>query len=932
MPREQNLFQIFKINSTEIVQNNLDIKELTFKEAASKNAFVSAGDNIAFDQIRKLRGDFRSPKDFFKYIQGIRKDIKQAKTDGDMDKVKILIAKLNNELFVKDIVSVENTKKSDYRKVAKAGFYLNGIHFVRFSASAGQIRHNTVLFVNEEIKDKLYKILMCGLDERVKEINIAKLSAYFSLSTSSVLWITTPRVCVIKDFNTLLKGEKIDWITSTKDGKKSIEERSVDLELNSCDGQGLVDPGMAMKWSKEMGLDYVASSYVVRSIFVKGLVVPFDFREYAHEHGIEKIKDKWGTEYNVDEIDALISESQFKMHKYYKSWEDYMSYINKNDIKWGVARYNKKSDPEYSLTNYQYIQIMNIDEDDLRELIKPTVEWINKICSGDQLYALLYCMGGYGCDEEVDYNDVYSRAQNNAMKAVVKNNDFLKDSYVQSKIYKNIVECINRAKLGKIWMRGNYQFMISDPIAQCRSALGLSPDGEVPRDCVYSRFWLDREWKDKELVLLRSPCLDKHEANKCKVYDSEECEKWFKWIKSGIIYSIYDTSTLRASDSDFDGDICASYNDPIFIKGSMKDFTNPISYDKEQVKGKKICHKNFVETDIRGFGTKVGTYSNYSTIIEAMLPLFQGENQQRQRDELIQRKQLLREIIGQEIDRIKGVDAQGPDRDLWLKFQKVDEDDDDIAKSEKYYHNSLVINKKPYFFRYLYPELNEAYKKYENRYNLEAKFMFNMKMKPLLAKKDKTEEEKTFVKRYYKFAPLLNTNCIMNILCRQIEGTDFDIKFDKSGSVSMLPWIEGYNCDSKILDEFKSFYRRWNNKQVISYVASLYDYDEDADDETLDNMRLKMLDSVTESIREKISEMDLSPMEILTYVKELSKKYNKFNWSFAWDILGNDVLLCIDENKTYIPVDVESPEFGKEYLGNYYDLWKVVKEDKDGLD
>ena len=125
-------------------------------------------------------------------------------------------------------------------------------------------------------------------------------------------------------------------------------------------------------------------------------------------------------------------------------------------------------------------------------------------------------------------------------------------------------------------------------------------------------------------------------------------------------------------------------------------------YDKQPVASHKICHRNFVETDIRGFGTKVGTYSNYSTIIEAMLPLFQKPEQFRQRDELLTRKKLLREINGQEIDRIKGVEAKGPDKDTWLRYWQIDPDDDDATKAEKYYHNSLVISKKPYFFRYLY--------------------------------------------------------------------------------------------------------------------------------------------------------------------------------------------------------------------------------------
>lgn len=89
------------------------------------------------------------------------------------------MAKILKVLFVEDFIIVETKKKDEYRKLARNGFYVNGKKYVRFSASAGQIRHNCVMFAEESIYGPLYKRLMCGLDERVKEINIAKLSAYF---------------------------------------------------------------------------------------------------------------------------------------------------------------------------------------------------------------------------------------------------------------------------------------------------------------------------------------------------------------------------------------------------------------------------------------------------------------------------------------------------------------------------------------------------------------------------------------------------------------------------------------------------------------------------------------------------------------------------------------------------------------------------------
>lgn len=549
MAREQVLYTIYKLTTSFICQHDLNIKKYPLKTAAIDGALVSIGDNILLDRIRNYRGDKRSYKQIFNDVENLRTSLKKAKAEGDQQKVRIINQFLLRTLFVPDIVNVEATSKTEFKKVAKAGFYLNGNRYVTFTAGAGQLRRNTVTFIKEDLNQPMFKLLCCGIDEKVKEINIAKFSAYFALTSSSIMWVDTPRCCVIKDFETVIPNQKVDWICKDDHGEGYVEERIIDVPLNSADGQGLLSPDMAKRWADNMGLDYVPSQFVVRSAYIKGDFPVFDFREYAHRNGISTITDKYGVTYNIDEVDCLISESQFKMHKYYKSWQEYQSYVTKAGIKWGVARYNKKEDPIWSQINYQFIQLLDITEDEIQEVIQPTIDWIQKICSGDDLYALLYCFGGFNEDENIGYNDVYSRAQNLAMKAIVKNKEFLKDTYVQRKIYRNIVEAINRAKIGKIWARGNYQFAISDPIAQCRSALGLDPKGEIPADHIYSNFW-NNLGVTGDIMIGRNPCIDEHELNPCTIYRSDEADYWYQYLKSGIIFSIYDTSVCRMEDSD----------------------------------------------------------------------------------------------------------------------------------------------------------------------------------------------------------------------------------------------------------------------------------------------------------------------------------------------------------------------------------------------
>lgn len=365
----------------------------------------------------------------------------------------------------------------------------------------------------------------------------------------------------------------------------------------------------------------------------------------------------------------------------------------------------------------------------------------------------------------------------------------------------------------------------------------------------------------------------------------------------------------------------ASSDNEILLKGSMKDVTNPISYQKQSAPSHKICHREFVKTDLRGFGTKVGTYSNYSTQLEAMLPLFQRPDQKRQRDEIELRKKLLREINGQEIDRIKGVEAKGPPKDEWLRTQKVEKDDPEDVIKAKRYHNSLVINKKPYFFRYLYPELNVSYKTHEKRYDEIAKCIYRTRLKKLLTKESKTPEEKNFIRNYHQFSPVLNTNCTMNILCHMIEDTDFDIQYNKN-CVSLLPYynLDEYKFDPEILGKFRNMYRRFNDKKAITIVNQIFN---NSDEEQADEIRMEILDSIRDELRAEYDELEMLPMDALTYIKALSQSYSKFNWDFAWSLLDEQILNVIEEKDAYAPVECAD---GEEYLGRRFKLKKIPKQ------
>lgn len=909
----QNLYYVYKIPSNKI--NNL--KTYSFKDASRDGCVVSIGDNLVFAKIREYYGETGDHISLYNKVQDIRKEMKNIKKQPtcqeNIDKLKDLQHQLDKMLFIDDIVNIKVVTKKEYKQIARDGFDLNGKHYVRFMVGSGQMRRNTVSFINEELYDYMQEHLMCGLDKKIKNINLAKLSAYFALSFSSVLWVREPKVCVIKDFDTVIPNQKLNFIYKDDEGKNQVKEIYKDLKLNSCDGQGIISPEMAQNWAEDMHLNYVPCSFVVRTAFVKGNLVTFDFKEYARENGITKIKDRYGTEYNVDDIDVLLSESQFKMAKYYSAWEGYLSYHHSYNLKWGVARYNKEFDDEYVLTNYQYIQVLDLDREDIKGLVSYTTDWFKNICSGDKLYSLAYNIGIKNPEDSL--SEIINSCGSAFTKAIVKNSKMLEDGYVQRKIYNSIKESIRQAKLGRIWVKGNYQFMISDPIAQVRSALGLSPDGELQANEVYSNFWNERNVSG-EVCLMRSPLTHYSEINVERLAKTKEMEKWYKYIYSGVIYSIYDIATVKHADSDFDGDIVCSTNNEYFLKGAMRNEI-PITYEKEMVPTQRVTLPNFIRCDVKGLDTKVGQITNYSTSMIAMLPLFKGEGQQEQLQEMQKRIKLLREIQGAEIDKIKGTTPPQFPRE-WRYWVKIDKDDDDITKAEKYKYNSMVVKKKPYFFIYLYSTLMKEYKAYEKNFNSISYKHFGMSIKDLLRKENRSEGENKLIRKYRKYSPVLETDCVMNNLCKEVESSDSDIKFHPS-KISLLNEFADYsNIDEEKLVTLMDICKTYKSEKQFRGFSAMIENEGIADDDVAEIMN-QVLYGHKDKYREKIKNLFSNTRELFNHLMMMCQRKN-INHDIVWDIMGDDI---IDIIPVCNPTVLIEDDYGVEYLGHKYQLQEV---------
>ena len=557
-----DLFYILKLNTSDIVENKYFI-QTSFNKSKNENNIIALGDNQLLKFIRKLKEE-NFNKEYISNLYSKRNKLKQMNDENKNSKKIIDIQnEINEILFVPEIISIKvDTSKKDYKYICKNGFKVSIIinnknfefKYKRLCAGAGQLRRNSSLFVCEELYDRLEQIMMCGLSKnRIGKINLAKFSAYFALYTSATRQVKKPNICVIKDLEYKLLNQKISWIYDKENGDRDIENRTMDFDYNAFDGSGMISVEMSKKWAEDLSLDYLPSSYIIRSAWIKGLVSTFDFKKFAKEIAkTDTIKDAWGETYSIKDIDVILTTSQFKMYKKYESWQEYLYYHTRYGHIFGIARVNKKENNFLTPLNYQYIQTNEFTIDSIKEMSNFSIDWIKKIMTCDKLYTMLFLLGTNVSEE--NYSTVENSLNSYIAKSLMYNDEILNDNYIRNKISQMINKKINQLKIGKLLVEGSYDFAIPDLYAMAEHAFGMNVKGILPEGYSWNKRWVKKG--SKIVSSQRSPLVAPSENQLRKICYDDKCDDWFKYIDSGMIMSIWDACMIAESDADYDGGIC----------------------------------------------------------------------------------------------------------------------------------------------------------------------------------------------------------------------------------------------------------------------------------------------------------------------------------------------------------------------------------------
>lgn len=549
---------VFKIRSSRLRRKNWKL-QLSINEARENQEIIALSESQIMRWIDELN-NITNPE---LHISDIKSQINKLKKEPNLSysrpKIKKLYLELDKYQFKKDYVCVVIEKNKDFDYIYKNGFEINGMKYKWLLGTTGGVKNNTLVFVNENLLPQLKERINNGRNMQMK-FAPAKLEAYIALVCSSSTPVSMPDgVVVVHDCVTHFQSDVIELDDTGLDQPSMKFIKDKDIELIDSDGYGLAMPQLMERWGEEIGEDYLLPGCVIRNSFCKGAVFPVDFQKFASDNGFTKITDVWGNTYDVNKVELILTESMLKLWESYSSIENYFENCEKNHYTFAITKSSEEELENVRTMNYQFLQSYEFTDDEIDELITPTVSEINDILSNDYRKTILYTKGVGLNKNNVQFLD------NSFATALMIEPSMVNDPYVKSQIYSMIKKRIDDAKVGVLKVPANYSLVSGDPYSLCQSIFGMKVTGLLKAGQVYSKYWIDK--KINKIVSFRAPMTSHNNIRLLEVVHNEKMDEFYKYMTTPTIFNSWDTcaDAMNGFDKDLIISVLVKLGEPINI-------------------------------------------------------------------------------------------------------------------------------------------------------------------------------------------------------------------------------------------------------------------------------------------------------------------------------------------------------------------------------
>lgn len=280
------------------------------------------------------------------------------------------------------IYKTENGKNIKIRQLREYfyenGFYIDGIHYVRYKRSAGSSREGKCLFIDERLYKAMAKWSECGLKPKT---DLASWESYKALSLSSIkgaVNIPLEGILFVPDYKSTFTDEVVS--VEIQDGTLTAAHKQTEITNDIWDGESLLDESVFRGNYADKHM------LLLRNKFFKSCAFRTKLQKWFQDKNItlEELKSRGFVTFATD-INQIVMVTTPNSLKYLKFAG---GFTERNIRKWmgnindtfGVVKWDKSTrffHGKMVQSSYQLLNTLGLTETQAAELLQPSIDYIS---------------------------------------------------------------------------------------------------------------------------------------------------------------------------------------------------------------------------------------------------------------------------------------------------------------------------------------------------------------------------------------------------------------------------------------------------------------------------------------------------------------------------------------------------------------------------
>lgn len=601
-------------------------------------------------------------------------------------------------------------------------------HYLPFERSGSMSRNARLSFIRKDFYLPVHRRVTMDLE--IGLCQLSKLYAYNGLLMSSgirvdCIGIDQPHRVIVVD-NPTYTLPPFRAITAEPNGwngdfqiYRRVEKLMNNVSLTAFDGEGIISKRYAETVDKALCGKHIHTSFQIRMPYIKGMLHQVDFQDFLLSSGTKTISDLWGIRHRVEDVDIILTKSQFKGYGWFqengKAWEDYWAVFRKYRHALYITNFSKEEPEAFTELNYQFLNTASIQAEEFRPRDLPqgwtyspeedSRQWLTK---ETELQYYNFCankafrLNYFQKKSRVKWFE--SKGKEYYLGKIVRKNPlFLSEPEYTRHLDKIAEGIVKRYGQGRLIVRGDNRFLSGDLLA----FLQWLTDGKSGKTgkqitffsaAVTNHFPVDSFYAPKPAyhaedvcTILRNPHISRNEEILLKPYtEKNNMRKYYLGHLSDVI--MVDTHIMaaeRLGGADYDGDMVKTIADPLlnhcvqrnYEFDSVNNIDNipllMIPSPQPQIRDANDWQARY-ETVKATFSSRVGQISNAA--LDRSIIAYNENSTAEERERYRQEVEMLAILTGLEIDSAKSgikpdlseyLSKPSVSRSPFLKYKKL---------------------------------------------------------------------------------------------------------------------------------------------------------------------------------------------------------------------------------------------------------------------